>query len=407
MFRSALCLFCLCPLVNSSFSTTIHRYASYHHLPYRKVQELQRRRSFESIVTHVMIALHLCCCLFLGLCDCQIRGWLRCMACGAAGIVVHQAAIYRLTTDSELVTLLGACVSPMHYVKLYHRAVRRLGTSTEGAVVAVDPNRNIVIDGIFLTPPLSSDFYYAFEAGLPCLLKLSKQAEGMRMLQQEAEVYAKVKRGAPHNGQQFLVPVELIQLTEPCSARASVRTITALKMQIFVRTVQDCPSDPRLTELYLRVGIQVLSAIRALHAVGSVHCDIKPGNIFVTSDGTALLSGYDAVTEIGQIVERSTPRYLLEGFAVPFSSKQLRASPALDYAMLTYTLLECLGKQLTPLMLVERILDQATLEVQEFQCRGGIYSSATVAIENAKQQILNLLRQLHRNARTNQPSHGS
>lgn len=319
---------------------------------------------------------------------------------------MQERVIHRITTDSELLIILSGCISPAHYLELYNRASRRLGSSTKGAVVAVDTNRNIVIDGVFLTPSSTSEFYYAFESGDPCLLKLSKQAVGMQMLQREAEVYTRVKQGAPHPGRQYLVPVELVELDDPRPPRhpQSLRSIKALKMQIFVRTVEECPNDPRLTELYVKVGQQVLSAMQALHALNLVHCDIKPSNIFVTSDGTALLGDYDAVVEIGRPVTRSTHRYLPETFRAQFTSAQLLASPALDYAMLTYTLLECLGLRLTPDLEVDRVLATVATEVEQFRRRGGPHSRATQAIENAKEEILKLLQMMRQHSQPSQPS---
>jgi len=41
-----------------------------------------------------------------------------------------------------------------------------------------------------------------------------------------------------------------------------------------------------------RIGLQIASALQAVHAAGVIHRDLKPGNILVTSDGTAKLADF-------------------------------------------------------------------------------------------------------------------
>ncbi|MGW7226624.1 serine/threonine-protein kinase [Streptomyces cyaneofuscatus] len=91
------------------------------------------------------------------------------------------------------------------------------------------------------------------------------------------------------------------------------------------------------------IGLQILQGLRAVHAASVVHRDVKPGNVLVREDGTAILvdfgiatfEGAAQVTRSGSVI--GTPPYLAPELFTPGSPGP---APASDLWALGITLYE-------------------------------------------------------------------
>jgi len=261
-------------------------------------------------------------------------------AVAATGNDVEERVIKRIRSCKNLRDQLPLCESKQDYVTLYERAEVSFGTATKRAIVAVDATRNIVIDGDFGIPQQSTSlFYTAYDSGIPCVLKFTPDAEAAA---REARVYD-AARSIGGEDAAHLVPVECLDFS---SALPLPRHV-AVKSDIYVSTLQTCPQDSRMNTLWHRGARSTLRALRALHCAGYVHCDVKPGNIFVSSRGLCLLGDYDAATATNQRITRTTDAFLPKELGLlKHSFEQQRpqvewliATPAVDFAMLASTIL--------------------------------------------------------------------
>jgi hypothetical protein len=99
---------------------------------------------------------------------------------------------------------------------------------------------------------------------------------------------------------------------------------------------QDGPLTP---EHAARVGLQVLAALRAAHALGIMHRDVKPGNVLIETDGRVVLADFGiaraedtpATTATGVIV--GSPSYI-----APERARGERGGPESDLWSLGATL---------------------------------------------------------------------
>ncbi|MEN8653086.1 serine/threonine-protein kinase [Streptomyces sp. 21So2-11] len=113
-----------------------------------------------------------------------------------------------------------------------------------------------------------------------------------------------------------------------------------------------------------RIGVEVLAALRAAHAAGVLHRDVKPGNVLIANDGRvvltdfgiALVEGSSALTMTGELI--GSPEFL-----APERAMGRRPGPESDLwslGVLLYAAVEGNSpfRQETPLSTLRAVVDE-------------------------------------------------
>jgi len=103
-------------------------------------------------------------------------------------------------------------------------------------------------------------------------------------------------------------------------------------------------------ELWLRqTFVELLDGLREVHARRLLHLDIKPGNIYLRSDGSPLLLDFGAARQVLEVDAPSLPPLFTPGFAAPERHADRRQlGPWSDIYAVGATMYSCLTAEAPP-----------------------------------------------------------
>ncbi|MBT8447003.1 MAG: serine/threonine protein kinase, partial [Gammaproteobacteria bacterium] len=114
--------------------------------------------------------------------------------------------------------------------------------------------------------------------------------------------------------------------------------------------------DKRLDEpKLLAILLPLLEGLEAIHAAGFIHRDIKPGNIFIRTDGTPVLIDFGSARDAMQGDARTITNFVSPGYAPieQYTSKSDKQGPWSDIYALGATVYRCITGR-APIPAVDR-----------------------------------------------------
>lgn len=95
------------------------------------------------------------------------------------------------------------------------------------------------------------------------------------------------------------------------------------------QTVRD--RSPLPLHQVARIGVGILSALGTAHAAGVVHRDVKPGNVFLTRTGRAVLTDFGTAVVDGEVTSGRTGHLIgSPNYIAPEQLRGERSGPASD-----------------------------------------------------------------------------
>jgi hypothetical protein len=204
-----------------------------------------------------------------------------------------------ISRSVSLSTLMMACTTPEQAVNVLELAGAVLHSRTK----ALARSAGIVVDGVMPVEGVQSAmFFYAFKDCMPHVLKVLTRQSNAKT---ECQLWHDVHAHAPVDGV-YCVPVTLVDLSgEHAVLLAGGATdVTPLRAGIlmprYACTLSNVP-QPMDASWALRVLSRMSASLRAVHAAGWVHGDVKPSNIFLDFAGDAWLGDYGSSRRVSDV----------------------------------------------------------------------------------------------------------
>jgi hypothetical protein len=192
-----------------------------------------------------------------------------------------------------------ACTNTSQAVNVLELAGAVLRSHTKALVAAT----GVIVDGVMPVEGVQSAmFFYAFKDCVPHVLKVPTRQHDATA---ECQLWHDVCAHAPLDGV-FCVPVTPVDLggEHAVLLAGGASDVTPLRAGIlmprYACTLSNIP-QPMDVSWALRVLSRMSASLRAVHAAGWVHGDVKPSNIFIDFAGDAWLGDYGSSRRVSDV----------------------------------------------------------------------------------------------------------
>ena len=208
-------------------------------------------------------------------------------------------ALDTISRSVALSTLMMACTNTSQAVNVLELAGAVLRSHTKALVAAA----GVIVEGVMPVEGVQSAmFFYAFKDCVPHVLKVLTRQHDAKV---ECQLWHDVRTRVPLDGV-FCVPVTPVDLNGEhavllAGGGADVTPLRAgILMPRYACTLSNIP-QPMDVSWALRVLSRMSASLRAVHAAGWVHGDVKPSNIFIDFAGDAWLGDYGSSRRVSDV----------------------------------------------------------------------------------------------------------